>query len=271
MRLKVKDFSLDKNLTAGQTFCWTHSNDAWFSFIDRPIKVKQIGDVLEYYGCSEIELRTRLGLNDDINSIKTELDKDDLIDRAINYSNGLRITKDGLWPATLSFILSIQSNILLIQRRILTLSKAYGNNIIFMGEELYSFPRYEEIVGKGIGFLNGMKLGFRTRFVMSAAEYFYNHELSERFNQEDIKKQLLSIVGIGDKVLDCILLYGLHDLSAFPMDVWMLRILAKYYDKILNKAKSYKDKRDTMVNYFGNYAGYAQLFLYNYARLNGLE
>jgi N-glycosylase/DNA lyase len=271
MELDVEDFSLDKTLMSGQTFAWEKHGGFWFSFIHKPISVRQLDKKLEYYGCDENELKTRLGLYDDMTSIKAELDKDDFLDGAIEYSDGLRIIKDGLWPATLGFVLSIQSNIPLILKRIANLSKIYGKTEKFGKREVHGFPDYLEIREKGLEKLKQLKLGFRTKFVFSAAEYFYNHELSESLPIEDLKKQLLSITGVGDKVLDCIMLYGLHDLSAFPMDVWILRVLAKHYSKIIKNAKSYKSKKAAMTNYFGKYAGYAQLYIYNYSRLNKIK
>ncbi|MCL5009795.1 MAG: hypothetical protein M1433_02350 [Candidatus Parvarchaeota archaeon] len=268
MELKVEDFSLDSTLTSGQTFFWRKLDDFWVTSFDKPVKIKQDHDRLEYYGCTEEYIRKLLGLKDDISSIKTELDKDDFIDRAINYSTGLRVVNEGLWPATLGFILSIQSNVPLIQRRVIALSEAYGEAKEMEGSKIYSFPDYVKIFESGIDKLKCFKLGFRTRFVMSAAEYFYKHNMSESLPLEDIKKRLLDIDGIGDKVLDCVMLYGMHDLSAFPMDVWILRVIDKYYSKLIRAAKSYKSKREIMTSYFGKYAGYAQLFMYNYSRLN---
>ncbi|MEM0143529.1 MAG: DNA repair protein, partial [Candidatus Parvarchaeum sp.] len=139
------------------------------------------------------------------------------------------------------------------------------------GITVNSFPSFEEIYKFGYERLKQFKLGFRTKFVFSAAKYFYSHELNENLNLEELKRRLLEINGIGEKVLDCILLYGLHDLSAFPMDVWILRTLSLYYNSITGKFKSYRDKRKAIVDYFGRYAGYAELFMYDYSRLNKVK
>lgn len=272
MEMKVMDFSLDKTLNAGQTFAWEKVGDCWYSFISEPVAIKQLSEtVLEIFGSDEAIVRRLLSLDDDIISIKAELDKDDFLDKAIAYSSGLRVINDGLWPATLGFILSIQSNIPLIKRRISNLSKFYGKTGEVNGIKLHSFPSYNDIYNAGMEKLKDFKLGFRTKFVFDAAEYFSMHELSENFDIEELKKHLLDIKGVGEKVLDCILLYGLHDLSSFPMDVWILRVLSKHYGKLIDNAKSYKLKRDAMTKYFGKYAGYAQLYIYNYLRLNKIK
>ncbi len=271
MKMQVEDFSLDDTLKAGQTFSWQKIGDSWFTFLDRPIKAKQIGNRIEYIGCSEAEIRNRLGLNDDITSIKAELDKDDFLDKAIRYSSGLRVINDHLWPATLSFILSIQSNVPIIQKRISAMSRFYGEAEDFEGVTVYRFPDFMDICNRGIGTLKAFKLGFRTEFVVSAVEGFYKYNIDSSMSIDEIKNRLFDIKGVGEKVLDCVLLYGLHDLAAFPMDVWMLRILSSYYSHIIKDAKDYRSKRDAMTKYFGAYAGYAQLFIYNYSRLNKIR
>ncbi len=83
---------------------------------------------------------------------------------------------------------------------------------------------------------------------------------------KSIVNGLNDIKGIGPKVLDCILLYGLHDLSVFPMDVWIKRAINKNYRDLIDGIKSYEKISNKMRNYFGKYAGYAQLFIYNYIR-----
>jgi N-glycosylase/DNA lyase len=270
MILRVTDFSLDKTLNAGQTFAWEKKDGVWLSATSNPIIVRQTNpEELEYYGVTENVIKEKLGMNDDIDSINAEIDKDDFIDKAIEYSKGLRVVQDGIWPATLGFLLSIQSNIPLILKRIRVLSGKYGEHKELESIKFNGFPDYTKIFDGGIEALKELKLGFRYKFVFSAAKFFAETEISNDI--EEIKVQLLSITGVGEKVLDCILLYGLHDLSAFPMDVWISRIIYKHYSHILKDAKKYADARELMAGYFGRYAGYAQLFLYNYSRLNKLK
>jgi N-glycosylase/DNA lyase len=271
MITKVKGFSLDRTLSSGQIFSFFNVDKNWYSFIDKPLEIRQEGDKLVYSGLSEANVKELLGLNDPINNIKAEVDKDDFIDKAIRYSSSLRVVKSGVWPATLGFVLSIQSSVNLILRRIKAMSNYYGRDGEINGRLLKSFPSFEAIYEKGYDKLKQFNLGFRTRFVFSAAEYFYKNEISSNFRVEQLRDSLTNVYGVGEKVLDCILLYGIHDLTSFPMDVWILRTLSLYYSNILGKAKSYKDKRKAMTDYFGRYAGYAQLFIYDYSRLNSIR
>lgn len=271
MELDVKGFSLDRTLTAGQIFAFFKEKEHWYSFIEKPVALRQAGSKLEIMGAGKNEIKELLGLNDNIEEIKAETDKDDFMDKAIRYSGSLRVVKSGLWPATLGFILSIQSNINLILKRIMAMSQFYGNGGEINGMPIKSFPSFDSIYSKGYEALKRFKLGFRTKFVFSAVEYFYRNEISDKFTKEQISSSLFNIDGVGEKVLDCILLYGLHDLSSFPMDVWISRTLSLYYGRILKNAKNYRDKRKAMTDYFGRYAGYAQLFIYDYSRLNSIR
>lgn len=271
MITKADNFSLDRTLNSGQLFTFFNDGKNWYSFVDKPLEVRQEGENLIYSGLDETGVKELLGLNDPVDEIKAEVDKDDFIDRAIRYSGSLRVVKSGIWPATLGFVLSIQSNVNLILRRIKAMSAYYGKEGEINGKILKSFPSFEEIYEKGYDKLKQFNLGFRTKFVFSAAEYFYKNEINESFTEEEIRKNLININGVGEKVLDCILLYGMHDLSAFPMDVWILRTLSLYYSHILGNVKNYKDKRKAMTDYFGRYAGYAQMFIYDYSRMNAIR
>ncbi len=263
MRMNIKDFSLDKTLSAGQTFSWFKSDDKWVRLVGHPIAVTQVdSSTLGIEGASEQEVRRLLGLNDDIERINNEIDKDDFISEAIKKSAGLRVVEDGIWPSTLSFVLSIQSNINLIKKRIQTLSRIYGERIEVHGKEMYTFPGPKDISNRP-GLLSEAKLGFRSKFVLAAAKHFSEANMDSKMGEEEIVKHLLSIHGIGPKVLDCVMLYGLHKLSYFPIDVWIERALKEKYSNIIGGLKSYKKINEKMREYFGEFAGYAQLYIYD--------
>ncbi len=266
MLIPVKDFSIDTTLMAGQTFAWKRLDDGWVSFIDKPILVRQISEneLIVTGETSRGEIERRLGLKDDIEKIISSIDKDETIHQAILHSPGLRIVEDGLWVSLLSFVLSIQSNIPLIKKRIEALSSIYGRKETIEGKEVFSFPTYSQIY-EHPELLKRAKLGFREKFVLEAANFLQKEELQIE-NMEKIREKLFEIKGVGDKVLDCVMLYGMHDLSAFPIDVWIKRILHEHYASMINGLKSYKDIRKRMIEYFGDYAGYAQLYLFIEAR-----
>lgn len=272
MRIKIDGFSLDKTINAGHTFIWQKSNGFYLSYLKSPASVRQFSNgSLEFEGINKNDFMELLGLNDNIKEIDAEIDKDVFIDKAINYSSGIRIVNEGLWPSTLAFILSIQSNVPLIKRRVEALSKVYGEHGEISGSVIYRFPDFNKIYVGGIDKLKKFKLGFRTSFVFAAADYFCNNDLSDNTEFRSLRGKLINIRGVGEKVLDCIMLYGVHDLSAFPMDVWIKRVLLKQYPGLIKNLKSYKKINEAIVAYFGKYAGYAQLYMYNYSRMNKIK
>ncbi len=272
MIINVKEFSLDKTIEAGHTFIWQKYGDHYVSYLDFPARLKQLDNgALEVNGISDKKTKELLGLTDNINEINAEIDKDNFIDRAINYSSGIRVVKEGIWTSTLAFVLSIQSNVPLIKRRIAALSKEYGKYGEIGGDVVYQFPNFEKIFSGGIEKLKKFKLGFRTKFVFSASEFFHNNLILDEENFDILRSKLINIQGVGEKVLDCIMLYGAHDLSAFPMDVWIKRVLSTNYGTLLHGLKSYKNISKAITDYFGKYGGYAQLYMYNYSRMNKLK
>ena len=263
MQININNFSLDATLSAGQTFSWFKSEDRWIRLVGNPITAKQTDrNTLEADGAGEKEIKRLLGLNDDIQRINKGISKDDFISEAIRKSAGLRVVEDGLWPSTLGFILSIQSNINLIKKRVQTLSKIYGEEVEVNGKKLYTFPRANSISARP-DLIAEARLGFRSKFVIAAAKHFSETNINEEIEDEGLVKHLLSIHGVGPKVLDCVMLYGLHRLSYFPMDVWIERALKEKYSNMVGGLKSYRAINEKMREYFGEFAGYAQLYIYD--------
>jgi N-glycosylase/DNA lyase len=187
-----------------------------------------------------------LGLNDDIEKINLEINKDSIVSRAIEKGKGLRVVEDGEWIATISFILSIASNIALIKKRIENFSKIFGKKIRYKDEQLYLFPLKEEVLKKDFEkLITKETFGFRYKFLINAIK-------GTKPN------------GIGPKVAACIALYGKHRLDEFPIDTWIKKVLMIYYPQLYDK--NYKKMEKKAKEHFGKYAGYAQLYLYNFIR-----
>ncbi|MDP8012668.1 MAG: DNA glycosylase, partial [Nanoarchaeota archaeon] len=206
MLIPVKNFSIDTTLMAGQTFAWKKFDKGWISFVDKPVLVRQISEneLMVTGETSRGEIERRLGLKDDIEKIISSIDKDETVHQAILHSPGLRIVEDGLWVSLLSFILSIQSNIPLINKRIEVLSSIYGRKEAIEGKEIFSFPTYSQIY-EHPELLKRAKLGFREKFVLEAAN-FLQKEGVQIENMKKIREKLSEIKGVGDKVLDCVML-----------------------------------------------------------------
>lgn len=152
---------------------------------------------------------------------------------------GIVILEQDLWETLISFITSQQNNIPRIKNLINKLCISYGDTLATInGKKYYSFPRPEKLklkcTEKGI---LGMGFGYRTKYILSAIDMFLSGTLSELLFDcplEHILERLKEYNGVGDKVANCIALYALGRYDAFPIDVWMKKIIDKYFDGNLN-------------------------------------
>jgi len=272
-KLLTKDFNLDHTLSCGQVFRWhrhearlpSHTAQAvggqgyWYGFIGRkPVKVRQEGNDLLFDGkvtAKAVKDYFNLDL-DYIKVIKTFPNSRILI-LALKKYWGLRIIKQEPFECLVSYILSSQNNIKRINGMVNELSFRFGKKMTFEGREVNAFPTLKELSGCCRNDLRSCRLGFRDRFLEDAIKRLCSKELKlEKIAKMPYTKamnDLMKVKGIGKKVANCILLFGYNKYEAFPVDVWIERIIRKYFPG--------KD-----ATYFGKYAGYAQEYLYAFAR-----
>lgn len=174
----------------------------------------------------------------------------------------LRVMHQDVWEALISFVCSAAANIPKIQKNLEALSKTFGKKVLFEGEEYYAFP--------DVGSLNDLEkirlcgVGYRAKYLFEInkvvdAKFL---ETLKKKSYEDAKQMLITLPGVGEKIADCVCLYSLGHHQAFPLDVWMKRVLKENY----GKEGSYEDLSKWARTYFGEYAGWAQQHLYHFAR-----
>jgi N-glycosylase/DNA lyase len=259
-KIKANDFNLDITLSCGQVFRWhKHHDGFWYGFISNKIvKLGQKGNYLYYDGAAgRSDIIKYFNLNDDYKKIIRSISRDALIKKAIKKYNGLRIIKQDPFECLMTYILSSQNNIPRINKMVNEISRRFGKKIVFEGREYHAFPKLADLKGCCRDDIKACKLGFRDRFLDDAVSKLWNKEVSLKkiadLPYEEAKEELLKIIGVGNKVADCVLLFGFNKYEAFPVDRWILRAMEKYY-----KGKD--------GSYFGKYAGYAQEFLYLFIR-----
>ena len=144
-----------------------------------------------------------------------------------------------------------------------------GDKIEYMGKTYYTFPAIDKTASLTKEGLSVIRAGYRDKYIMDAASKFKNGELSEddirSMSAHDAKKALMSINGVGNKVSDCILLFGLNKADSFPVDVWIKRIMEYCY---FDSEQSIDTISEFANNKFGKLGGYAQQYLFFYAREN---
>ncbi len=283
MRLSVP-FDLDFTLCCGQVFRWKKIDGWWYSVVGgSAFKIRQCRAELEFEGVSEAFVRDYFGLNDDLAQISRCINKDAYIANALRRFEGLRIVRQNPWECLIGFICATYKSIAAIELMLSKMSQKFGEKVVFDGMELFRFPSVERLALASENGLRECGLGYRAKYVQATAKRIHQENIDlEAFRQMpyvEAKKRLYEFSGVGLKVADCVLLFSLGKLEAFPVDVWVKRILLNHYasqlpEGLVKKLSShdslnnseYEKLNEFGRSYFGTYAGYAQEYLYHYER-----
>jgi len=265
----VKDFDIQKTIESGQIFHYKKVGNTYLVATGKKaVAIKQEGNKIYFSGASENGIKDFFGLNDDLSKIYkeiTKLGKDKIMVHATKKFFGMRIMQQDPFECLISYILSINSNIPRIKKNIYDLCEKYGKEVKVNGYSINLFPTFETLDEVSLEELERLKFGFRAKFIKQTISLLPKIDLYSLQNKkfEEAKKELMSLPGVGGKVAECVLLYSFKKLEAFPVDVWIKRIMSKEY---LKKNAPLKQIKEFAKNYFGEYAGYAQLYLFSYAR-----
>jgi len=266
---------IDNSINSGQVFLWQKSKNYWYGIDGQNIlKINQKGKIKSMQNMKTSFLRE----NDDIEKIIKSISKDKTIKKAVKKYEGLRIFNQDPFQCMISFIISSNSNIQKIKSSLEKISRKFGKKVVIEDQEFFLFPKPEKIAKASISEIKTCGVGYRAPFIKEAAkmvtEKKINFEYLKNSNYDETKRNLRLIPGIGNKVADCIMLFSLNKLEAFPLDTWMIKILEKYYSKefqIETKTiteKQYEILHEKIVDYFGPYCGFAQQFLFKMEREN---
>ncbi|MEM2971150.1 MAG: DNA glycosylase [Candidatus Bathyarchaeia archaeon] len=287
IRLDISNpFGLDVTLCCGQVFRWEKRGVWWYGVVgEKVFKVRQIGDELEFENVDECFIRNYFGLNDDLPRIFSLISKDAHIKSAIKALKGLRIIRQNPWECLISYICATNKNISAIRQMLFNISRKFGKAIHFDNYTFYAFPAPEQLVKATAEELASCGLGYRAKYVFETAKNIHESgfelENLRRMPYEKTRKELLKFLGVGLKVADCVLFFSLEKFEAFPVDVWIKRAILRHYAEHFPKEfiakissrKSLSPAEYRQLNlfgrkYFGEYAGYAQEYLYHYERVS---
>lgn len=225
-------FDLGLCLDCGQAFRWTQSEGKWHGVAyGKALTVEQKDGNL-IFDCSAEDFeniwKIYFDFDCDYEKITSSYDDKYLISAVSEY-NGIRILKQEPWEALCSFIISQNNNIPRIKGIVERLCESFGE-----GEEgKKSFPSAEELATLTVEDLAPLRAGFRAKYIIDAAQKVASGEVDfEKIRENPIefgREELQKIKGVGAKVAECTLLYGFHKLEAFPVDVWVKRIMAELY------------------------------------------
>ena len=273
-------FELKDIFDCGQCFRWNEQPDGSYTgvFGNNVINVSKQGKDVIFKGICEKDIKEvctfYFDLDRNYEEIKEKLSKiDDNMKKSIEYGKGIRILNQDLWETIISFIISANNNIPRIKGIIERISKKYGNLIVFNEKEYYTFPTVEQLSKATVEDLRALGLGFRDVRVYETTQAIRNKkvDLDELQKEEDftkVRETLLTLSGVGPKVADCILLFStLKRWEAFPIDVWVRRVMNELYIKNPDETKVNKKEIEKIAyEKFGSLAGIAQQYLFYWKR-----
>ncbi len=218
------------------------------------------------------EIKRRFRTDDDMEKIYKKISTDDYVRTAIKNYNGMRLTVNDKWETTLCYIISQFNNVPRIRGIVKSIMAKYGTPIKNTAGKTvgYTFPESSVLANAAVKDLSKCGAGFRAKYIKEAAEFCTNNMDLYKLNPakyDKLKEQLIEIKGVGDKVADCIILLGYGNLQAFPIDVWVQRVLQKNYFK--GRKKNIKELHKFADKRWGEYGGYAQQYLFHNGRKNG--
>lgn len=193
---------------------------------------------------------------------------------AARFGRGIRILRQDPWEMIVTFIISQQKTIPKIKEAVELLSSHYGKKIPTDGGIFFSFPSPQELCQASLEDLKALKLGYRAKYIhricQEAAEGILDLEKLKSMDYDQSMDYLTGFYGIGEKVANCICLFGLHHINAFPIDTWIKKILLKeYYDPKYGRLPKTKVYEAMVQDHFGSYKGYAgvmQQYIFFYER-----
>lgn len=265
--------NLENTINSGQVFLWKKQDKFWYGVNGQDVlRIDESGQIQSYQN-DKIDFFRR---KDNLEKIIKSISKDKITKFAVRKYLGLRLLRQDPFQCFISFIVSSNSNIQKIKSNLENLSEKFGAKIEFDKKTFHMFPESKAIANSTIEEINDCGLGYRSKYVLEASKMIE----SKRIELEDLKKCsyheakeiIQSVPGVGSKVADCILLFSLDKIEAFPLDRWMIRVLEKhYFDKFRLETRSITEKQyqllhEKIIDYFGPYAGYAQQFLFKMER-----
>jgi N-glycosylase/DNA lyase len=265
--------NLDYSINSGQVFLWKKIDTKWYGVDGKRILVLENAQKFKKNMKYEADF---FRLDDNFEKISNALKNDNYVRNALKMFPGLRLIRQNPFQCYISFIVSSNSNIPNIKSRLENLCKTFGRRKIVDEREFFLFPEPSDLANASVLDIKKCGLGYRAKAVKTASLSVLDREIDfdflKKIDYHTAKEELIKVFGIGNKVADCILLFSLEKLEAFPLDRWMLRILQKYYSKefqISTKTlteKTYDQLHENIVEHFGSYAGYAQQFLFKMER-----
>ncbi|AUM89323.1 8-oxoguanine DNA glycosylase [Clostridium botulinum] len=284
----VRNFELAHIFECGQCFRWYKTEEGSYIGVayGKVIEVEKANNDVILHNATEEDFKNiwaeYFDLYRDYSEIKNILSKDEILAKSVEFGHGIRLLKQDHFEIIVSFIISANNRIPMIKKAIKNISERWGDPIEYKGNIYYSFPTVEQLKDATEDELKACSVGFRAKYIKDTVNKIYQNSIEEceqyekeydmlwiKNQQDDIcHKVLQNYSGIGAKVADCVMLFSMEKYSAFPVDVWVKRAMQYFY---LAPDVSLKKIRDFGREKFGELSGFAQQYLFYYARENKID
>ncbi len=271
----IKDFNPVHTFECGQCFRWVSQDDGSYTGVarGRVLNVKVEDGVLILKNTDLDDFKNiwfdYFDLGRDYGKVKEAVMKDDTMKEAVAFGWGIRLLKQDIWETLISFIISANNRIPRIMKTVGVISKIYGGKLEMDGKYYYSFPGVEKLIQSSLEELEVCKGGFRCKYILNSSNMLEKGEINlgkiHLMDTDRAREELMKFPGVGPKVADCVLLYSGTKYDVFPTDVWVKRVMEELYFK---RETSLNEIQKFAAGYFGNFAGFAQQYLFYFAREN---
>ena len=281
-KIRAPDFDLEKTLESGQVFHWQKVGDGFVGAIgDLPVYVEQRGNVLTVRdGEAGRSPRRSLpgivaryfALDHPLAEICDSFPKDPVMNAARNFCHGLRIIRQPKWECLATFICSSMKQVAHIRQISLALRKRFGKQRTIGSQLVHTFVSPRRLAQASEKELLDCKLGYRAKNLRATARLVSSGQADleawSALSDAELRKQLCALPGVGPKIANCVMLFAYERLRAFPIDVWIERVLRRHYFSRRRKMSAQR-LRQFSETYFGEHGGYAQQYLFHQARSGG--
>ena len=271
LQTPATDFDLARTLNSGQVFHWEHCGAGFAGTIgEKAIYAEQRGPQLHFAGVPEKIVARYFALDHPLAEICRSFPTDPAMDAARDFCDGLRIIRQPRWECLATFITSSMKQVTHIRQISRTLRARYGEGQRITDYEVYSFPAPERIAELTEQDLRACALGYRAKNLLATARLVANGDANleqwSKLPDDSLRERLCELPGVGAKVANCVMLFAYERLRAFPIDVWIERVLKQNYFSRKRKVTA-QQLRAFCETYFGEHGGYAQQYLFHHARM----
>jgi N-glycosylase/DNA lyase len=282
-KIRALDFDLGKTLDSGQVFHWEKIDEGFVGAIgDRAVFMEQHADILKVRDgepparsprrpLSRIVARY-VALDHPLAEICNSFPKDPVMNVAREFCRGLRIIRQPKWECLATFICSSMKQVAHIRQISLALRKRFGERRRIDDHLVYLFPSARRLSEASQKELLDCKLGYRAKNLRATARLVRSGQADldawSTLSDAELRKRLCALPGVGPKIANCVMLFAYERLRAFPIDVWIERVLKQHYFSGRKKMSAQR-LRQFSETYFGEHGGYAQQYLFHHARMNG--